>query len=491
MLTRVPSPGRLRAAATIVATVALFGLAADANAGPKECRGTIGKEAKALFAMGSSALNNCHKGKDKVCTPNSDRAACNVLDSALVDPKGKYAAREAKALAKITPACTGVDAAYPGGIQAAVLDKLVAELNGNTSVSLGDDDLLCDKAVVLCHKTIATERTKVLKEILVDSIKCQTALDKTASSFGVIAPGCLDAADKSGPKAKDKIAKICGKVADLSKVGSCASDLTGLQNCVVDSAVAAGQDLAKALYGQPTTLCGNGTVDAGEQCDDDNDVSGDGCSAGCELEGNSCTPYAGPGGGTGTRVVKVSIASPQPVAGLQVTLDYPQFEAGIPGVGTSSLVQSRFQALQAASLAAVNDDNNATAVIGMVNVVDPFESGDLFQITLDNCVALSQNICNRNQQVFGCGGLCLPGGTVCFSDGDCGSGATCDFGNQLVCNPATNLPFGPGPQAGCCPADNACFSQVQATGCAVSDPVDELGQPISGVTCSVTVTEQP
>ena len=32
-------------------------------------------------------------------------------------------------------------------------------------------------------------------------------------------------------------------------------------------------------------VCGNGIRDAGEQCDDGNTVSGDGCSAGCRLEG--------------------------------------------------------------------------------------------------------------------------------------------------------------------------------------------------------------
>lgn len=42
--------------------------------------------------------------------------------------------------------------------------------------------------------------------------------------------------------------------------------------------------------GEPDTtggegLCGNGVVEAGEQCDDGNNVDGDGCSVGCVLEG--------------------------------------------------------------------------------------------------------------------------------------------------------------------------------------------------------------
>ena len=31
-------------------------------------------------------------------------------------------------------------------------------------------------------------------------------------------------------------------------------------------------------------MCGNGTLEPGEQCDDNNNVSGDGCSATCTTE---------------------------------------------------------------------------------------------------------------------------------------------------------------------------------------------------------------
>jgi cysteine-rich repeat protein len=34
----------------------------------------------------------------------------------------------------------------------------------------------------------------------------------------------------------------------------------------------------------PSPVCGNGTVEPGEQCDDGNTTSGDGCSAGCTVE---------------------------------------------------------------------------------------------------------------------------------------------------------------------------------------------------------------
>lgn len=493
MLDRVHPPGRMRLVAAFAATVALLGLTSSAEAAPAECRTRIGKEAKALIGLATRQVDQCHKKRDRICLPQSMRGECNLVESAQVDPKGAYQKREAKALTNILGDCTPADLAnYPGTVTGDVLDTISEELTGNSQVNLGAEDLLCDKAVVACHRAIAQSRTTVLKEVVNDSVKCQRELDKNASSFGAISPGCLDSGERTSPQASNRITKNCAGVTP-AEVGSCSP----LPGCVIASAVATGQTLASAVYAAPTG-CGDGDLDSGEQCDDGNTASNDGCNSGCELEGNSCTPYApAPPGATGTRVVTLSINTPEPLAGLQVSIDYPQFEAGIPGVGTSSLVQSRFLPLQPAGLALLNDSTNTDAIVGMVNVVDLFSSGPLFQVTLDNCVELSQNVCNRNQNVFGCGGRCrLPNGTggsgaVCFSDAGCALGEICDNGDPLVCSPGSNLPFGPGPQAGCCPGDNACVTQADLTSCSVSDPVDVLGQPVAGVTCSVSITEVP
>jgi cysteine-rich repeat protein len=39
----------------------------------------------------------------------------------------------------------------------------------------------------------------------------------------------------------------------------------------------------------PQDDCGNGDIDAGEACDDENALDGDGCSTSCQLEGNPNT----------------------------------------------------------------------------------------------------------------------------------------------------------------------------------------------------------
>jgi len=68
------------------------------------------------------------------------------------------------------------------------------------------------------------------------------------------------------------------------------SDMVALLSCDTDTKCPAGM-LCKEGYCAPDfALCGNGTVDAGEVCDDGNDVDIDGCTASCLLgDGASCT----------------------------------------------------------------------------------------------------------------------------------------------------------------------------------------------------------
>jgi cysteine-rich repeat protein len=47
--------------------------------------------------------------------------------------------------------------------------------------------------------------------------------------------------------------------------------------------------------GASCTLCGNGAVDAGEQCDDGNQMAGDGCNATCAIEGAAGSACPGVG----------------------------------------------------------------------------------------------------------------------------------------------------------------------------------------------------
>jgi cysteine-rich repeat protein len=47
-------------------------------------------------------------------------------------------------------------------------------------------------------------------------------------------------------------------------------------------------DVACGTGGANDPVCGNGTLEAGEECDDGNTTGGDGCDSGCSLEGGTC-----------------------------------------------------------------------------------------------------------------------------------------------------------------------------------------------------------
>jgi uncharacterized protein (TIGR03382 family) len=54
-----------------------------------------------------------------------------------------------------------------------------------------------------------------------------------------------------------------------------------------------------ALADANPALCGNGTVDPGETCDDGNTTAGDGCSATCQTETIACPDSSNDCGGGG------------------------------------------------------------------------------------------------------------------------------------------------------------------------------------------------
>ena len=58
-------------------------------------------------------------------------------------------------------------------------------------------------------------------------------------------------------------------------------------------------------------FCGNGKVDPGEQCDDGNNVNGDGCEADCtpEVVSETCAGVTAPTGAAGTCTVTAGDAT--------------------------------------------------------------------------------------------------------------------------------------------------------------------------------------
>src|SRR5262249_20682698 len=123
-----------------------------------------------------------------------------------------------------------------------------------------------------------------------------------------------------------------------------------------------------------------------------------------------CGPGTVAGGTiTGHRIVKVTLDVPagKQLAGVRVGFDYPQLEASITGTGLSSVVQQAFQVLTPPpadgflSLAQDTDTEVGFIIPSSAEFLDP-AGGAFLQATLNECTPLSENICNRNQQVTGC-----------------------------------------------------------------------------------------
>jgi cysteine-rich repeat protein len=278
------------------------------------------------------------------------------------------------------------------------------------------------------------------------------------------------------PKGEAKINKDCFVDTNDDDILDTPLDGTGtcspVPDCALDSATTVATELAEATYNAlaaATSECGNVILETGEQCDDGDTDPGDGCNATCELEGQSCGTPIGP------RTVTIAINTPQTLAGVRVDLDYPQFQAGIQGTGQSSIVQSQVSILQGIPgdfISIANDrETDLTVVIGSAGAF--INTGDLIEVAMDACVALAQNLCNRNQNIIGC----------CQNPGEC---ADPNLPPSCTSFPLTEV--GAGTPAGCCPADNACVSQTTATTCSVSGAVDENGVEIPGVTCTITIT---
>src|SRR5262249_28310538 len=171
----------------------------------------------------------------------------------------------------------------------------------------------------------------------------------------------------------------------------------------------------------PDTTCGNGVQGPGEQCDDGNLIDCDGCDSNCTLSstcgnGITCAPEQCDGGptcnstcestasscgtATGARLVVVSLTTPEPLAGVQVLLKYPQFETSIPGSGNTSAVGSHVFLFPSQGVSIFNDTDSEINTV-FANTTNFLGSGPLFAANFDACVAINQNICNRAPTVTG------------------------------------------------------------------------------------------
>ncbi len=155
------------------------------------------------------------------------------------------------------------------------------------------------------------------------------------------------------------------------------------------------------------TTCGNGTVTAPEECDDGDLDSNDGCDADCTVTGcgnsvvtppetcddgntnndddcpsnciiQACEPDFG-----SDRTVDIEVSSGDRVAGLTVFLDYPEGKVRIPGSG-GGVPAGIISDLPFGTFAATNDLDHALrqVIAGSFEILD----GLLFRVHFENCI---------------------------------------------------------------------------------------------------------
>lgn len=390
-----------------VAAGALFGAVSMAANDPvkasRNCRKEIGSKLSKVPQTGLALVDACHKRRDK----GKFTGDCN--DLAAADLKGKLVKTEAAVTKGIVKKCLAGDPVlgnYPGGDPDGVFFPVAENaVEAAGAALLGAPQIQGDKAKIKCHAAISKATVKDVAEILKNAVKCQASVDKLASTFGVLDGDCVVAPASAGPKGEAAIAKACGALTGAD-VGGC----DPLPGCVTTAATATGQQLATAIYGEPTPGCGNTIVDPGEDCDDGNAITTDGCidctfatcgdgfvHAGVELCGDApagactapgpstcqvtpCTPS-----GT-TRSITVRFAKPAAVTigGLVVALDYPETKVRIPGSASDAQVLGAVS-VAPSGLTTIDDRDYEVQVSITAFPVDP---GDFFTVQFDDCSAV-------------------------------------------------------------------------------------------------------
>jgi spore coat protein A len=111
-----------------------------------------------------------------------------------------------------------------------------------------------------------------------------------------------------------------------------------------------------------SVLCGDGELDATEQCDDDNLISGDGCYATCDLE-DSLTLYGLAQGGS----VSVTVDGVL----VMVTTSAGQTPGDVVAALAAAITANSTLAAQGVSAAAIGDQLVTNGTLGVPSITDP------------------------------------------------------------------------------------------------------------------------
>jgi cysteine-rich repeat protein len=266
-----------------MALAAVVILAASAVAAPRSalrCRRIVASDFAFMIDESLTHLASCHAARK----PAAD---CNHLDDV---PVYTRAVERAKGIAKAF--CTGDNPILDNFPD--VGGDIVSPTAPVMRRRLEDSGQTLQAVSVLpagrpgrqprrCTREIGRARKAIIGRQLDDAIHCETLFDRTASGeLGEVSGTCIGSASRVAQRSAARITRDCAGV-DPAVVGTC----TPLPNCVIDSVVATGQELVADIYGtapdQRAAKCGNGQLDAGEDCDDGNRDDNDACTNKCKV----------------------------------------------------------------------------------------------------------------------------------------------------------------------------------------------------------------
>ena len=417
------------ALATATSNVSDVAAAKDPTRASLSCRKVLGRTFRKLARLGFREIDRCQR-RARSGQTKRDCAAVLPSESAY----RRWAHRTSAFVSERCAANDPVRTTFPVselpdgtmvGDPAFAIDDVTIAIEASTAAlqrrDIGQDDgtTRASAGPSSCRIAIGEARSSVALRVMTEAVQCQRRLDTREHAFGLLDPRCEVAApDAVVREAAGRIAASCGG----DDVGCAPSP-----GCVIDAAAATGIALARATFGQcgngvlnagedcddvecagcratecgngrvegseecddgnlidhdtctqcRNPICGDGTVDVGaEECDDGNDAPGDGC-ANCSFEPVVCTERG---------VVAIVAFEYDPntfgdIAGLRLRVKYPSDRVTIPGSLVASTVAERV--------------TNLTGISGFFTAADrdllpSEEAPDGVDDTLQTVVAVAQ-----------------------------------------------------------------------------------------------------
>jgi len=155
---------------------------------------------------------------------------------------------------------------------------------------------------------------------------------------------------------------------------TCGNGVTGLGENCDDGNRTSGDGCSATCR---TEVCGNGFIDPGETCDDGNTVDGDDCPADCVID--ACSNISG-----SVRGATVNWNAPLSVGSLTVLVDYPEGKVSIPGSGGSIPAGILFGFPSGTSGQANDLEYALREVVVKATAITP-RPGQLFKINFEDC----------------------------------------------------------------------------------------------------------